>query len=266
MLIEAVRICDSIEPLVSILYDKNVDALLTCTYSKNTQQRSGRIRILDKLTLEDLFSLRLSSAAFHLEFQAHANLYVTGLGDGQIALFDAKTRSLQVDRPNPFAGHMVTDAKLSNDCQRVAFTDESSALRVYERESAKIIYDQEKTHVMYGQTVDAWCCSFLSDANLVASGGDDNTLKVWDIRESGNRPTQINKSHSGGVVRLRLAPNGQLCTGSYDGHLRFFDLRRMDETVSSVKVRAVCVKDLVILFSLTVAFGTLNLTRNTSEY
>ncbi|KAI6189588.1 Suppressor of cytokine signaling 5-like protein [Aphelenchoides bicaudatus] len=183
MLKETIQICDPIEPLVSILYDKDIDALLTCTYSKNTQERSGQIRILDKLTLNDVFSLRLSSAAFHLDYQQHADLYVTGLGDGQIALFNAKTRQLQVDQPKPFAGQMITDAQVSKDLRQVVFSDKSSALRVYERENSTVVFDQPKAHALCGQSVDAWCCSFLDTPNLVASGGDDNLLKIWDMRE-----------------------------------------------------------------------------------
>lgn len=238
MLTEVAIVCSVEEPFVSIIYDEDSDSLVTCTYSKNTCQRSGKIRILNRLTLEDVFSVQLSSAAFHLEFQPHAKLYLSGLGDGQIALFDAKSRELKIDKPKPFAGQMVTDAKLSKDSRVVAFTDKSSALRVYEREGLKVKFEKRNAHSLYGQPVDAWSCEFLDGtyaANLIASGGDDNCLKVWDVRDKNKGPAQINKSHTGGVVRVRHA-HGYLCTGSYDEHLRFFDLRRMDNPVRSVKV------------------------------
>src|SRR5688572_9781058 len=131
MLVERASVYSADEPFVSLIYDGNIDALVSCTYSKDTLTRTGQIRILDKLTLEDLFAVRLTSAAFHLEFVEEANLYVTGLGDGQIALFDAQTRQLSLDKPQPFSGQMVTDAKLDGDGRRVVFTDEAGALRIY---------------------------------------------------------------------------------------------------------------------------------------
>lgn len=116
MLNEEIEICSKEEPFVSIIYDKNVDALIACTYSKNTANRTGQLLILDKVTLAELYTVRLPSAAFHLELCS--SLYITGLGDGQIALFDATERRLSIDKP--FAGQMVTDAKLN--CSRIAFT------------------------------------------------------------------------------------------------------------------------------------------------
>jgi WD40 repeat protein len=71
------------------------------------------------------------------------------------------------------------------------------------------------------------------DDNLVASGGDDNLLKLWDIRMS--EPVLINKSHGGGIVRLRMM-NDQIWTGSYDEMLRIFDKRKLSESIECVKV------------------------------
>jgi WD40 repeat protein len=174
----------------------------------------------------------LPSAAFHLEHNEDADLYIAGLGDGQIAFFNAQTRQLTTDKP--FTSQMVTDAKLGTTNQRVAFTDEAGALRVYDRSNSAVIFDRTNAHSMCGQPVNAWSCEFLND-NLVASGGDDNLLKIWDLRDGGQRPIQLNKSHSGGVVRL-IKLNEQLCTGSYDEKLRFFDLRSLNEPSTCVEV------------------------------
>lgn len=237
MLIEKARICSVDEPLVSLIYDSKIDALVGCSYSKDTQNRTGKICIFDKQTLDELYSVCLPSAAFHLEFHKDANLYLTGLGDGQLAFFDAQTRELRVDKPQPFAGKMVTDAKLDADCQRVVFTDEAGAVKVYERENSAIIFDRPNAHSLFGQEVNAWSCEFL-DENLIASGGDDNFMRIWDLRDGDLRPVQTNKKHEGGIVRL-IKLNDKLWTGSYDEKLRFFDLRALNEPLNCIEVKSV---------------------------
>jgi WD40 repeat protein len=127
---------------------------------------------------------------------------------------------------------MITDAKLSADCSRIVFTDEAGALRLYDRATSTVLFDKPDAHSLMGQPVNAWCCEFLDD-NLVASGGDDNLLKLWDIRV--NEPVLISKGHDGGVVRLRMVDD-QIWTGSYDEMLRIFDKRELSESIECVKV------------------------------
>ncbi|KAI6186862.1 hypothetical protein M3Y98_00179400 [Aphelenchoides besseyi] len=232
MYIETKRVVCVEEPFVSVYFDHNLNSLVTCTYSKDAKNRSGQLRILNKETLSDERKLELTSAAFHLEYVN--DFYVAGLGDGRIVLFDPKTLQIQTDEPQPFAEQMITDAKVSSS-NRVAITDESGALRVYERANSTVIFDLPKAHEVYGQSVNAWSCEFLN-SNIIVSGGDDDQMKFWDLRVGGNKPTQISRSHSGGVVRIRKFGDNQLFTGSYDETFRCFDVRKFDEPLEHIKL------------------------------
>eukprot|EP00435_Cladocopium_sp_Y103_P015666 s2559_g3.t2 len=78
--------------------------------------------------------------------------------------------------------------------------------------------------------LEAWCVEVSHmDRNLVLSGGDDSLLRGWDLRTPNASPTFSNRSHEAGVISLACNPNKdvQLLTGSYDEHLRLFDLRHM---------------------------------------
>ncbi|RNF24648.1 WD domain-containing protein [Trypanosoma conorhini] len=61
--------------------------------------------------------------------------------------------------------------------------------------------------------------------SLVASGGDDQTVQVWDTRS--RRPTHTFYEHTGSVRSVDFHPDGcSLATGSADHTINLFDLRR----------------------------------------
>ena len=78
--------------------------------------------------------------------------------------------------------------------------------------------------------LETWCVEVSRmDSNLVLSGADDSLLRGWDLRTPNASPAFSNRSHEAGVISLACNPNKdvQLLTGSYDEHVRLFDLRHM---------------------------------------
>ncbi|PWN89581.1 WD40 repeat-like protein [Acaromyces ingoldii] len=89
----------------------------------------------------------------------------------------------------------------------------------------------------YEAWIAAWDC--WSDGNICWSGGDDLTLKGWDVREASRQPTfQVRKAFEGGVTTLQSHHLRQhlWAVGSYDGHLRLFDARKPLRPLSSTNV------------------------------
>jgi WD40 repeat protein len=61
------------------------------------------------------------------------------------------------------------------------------------------------------------------DGNLMASGGDDRTIRLWEYPEC--RPLARWEAHDNGVTVLHFLPGGRtLVSGSADGTLRLWDL------------------------------------------
>ncbi|KAK9810919.1 hypothetical protein WJX73_008426 [Symbiochloris irregularis] len=85
-----------------------------------------------------------------------------------------------------------------------------------------------------------WSCSFDHwQADLLLSGADDCALKGWDIRSPSHGPTFVNrKTHKAGVCTIQSSPHRQhlLATGSYDEHVRLWDLRSMQQPVMTAEV------------------------------
>ncbi|MFO7871201.1 MAG: WD40 repeat domain-containing protein [Kiritimatiellia bacterium] len=64
--------------------------------------------------------------------------------------------------------------------------------------------------------------SFSSDGKLVASGGDDNAARIWDIN---GKLIKSLEGHGEGVTSVRFSPDGKrLVTGSRDNTLRLWNV------------------------------------------
>ena len=84
--------------------------------------------------------------------------------------------------------------------------------------------------------------AFAADGNTLASGSEDKTIRLWDVR-SGKELRRL-EGHTGSVTSVAFAPDGRtLVTGSEDNTIRLWDvatgkeLRRLEghtDSVSSV--------------------------------
>ena len=78
---------------------------------------------------------------------------------------------------------------------------------------------------------------------LLHSGGDDCAYRLWDSRQGFEVPVwQNSKAHGAGVCCVASSPHQEhlACTGSYDDHLRLWDLRIPLRPLLQAEVRAAC--------------------------
>lgn len=90
-----------------------------------------------------------------------------------------------------------------------------------------------------GHEYEAWIAAFnYWEPSLVFSGGDDCTMKGWDIRTRLDTPTFVNRSHDAGVTSIHSNPfiENILVSGSYDEFLRIWDLRKMKSPLYTCKM------------------------------
>lgn len=86
---------------------------------------------------------------------------------------------------------------------------------------------------------EAWTCAFDAwQPRTLLTGGDDCALKLWDTREPLLRPVSSNAQFGGGVTAIRshTEREHEYAVGSYDGHVRLFDGRKMGTSVAKEAV------------------------------
>jgi WD40 repeat protein/serine/threonine protein kinase len=94
----------------------------------------------------------------------------------------------------------------------------ASTIRLWEVESG------EALTTLKGHSLEVWCTAFLDGGRMLASGGEDWTVKFWDLAEA-LRERDVIAAHSRMVESLAFTSDGRtLFSGGSDGRIRRWDV------------------------------------------
>ncbi|KAG4303892.1 hypothetical protein PORY_002709 [Pneumocystis oryctolagi] len=141
----------------------------------------------------------------------------------------------ELSRSSPILNHIWTDKifdsntlilsiSVSNTNNYSVISTSTGELCVFDLNLLKTM-QKWKAH-----DLECWTTCYNIDSSIIFSGSDDCTFKIWDIRKSIIPSFTNTKNHMGGIISF-LPFDKKLITGSFDDHIRLFDLRNPNKDV-----------------------------------
>lgn len=235
-------------------------AFVVGSYELNeaTGDRKGRIAMMSQRA-EVLCELPLDAGVLDVKVVGGSAMRRDGVvtlaaaeSSGQISLYryqyqspnqalNEKTNSINlltqaVPSDGPFGLALSVDV---SECAVVA-SYQDAAIATFAVTEAGLSHTGSLTHAhsMGGADQPVWTVAFNRHASgdqCFLSGGDDCSMRLWDLRAS-TQPVHVGRRYDAGVTSAQWHPTEEhvLATGSYDEHVRIWDDRSLSAPIHKI--------------------------------
>ncbi|WP_346294132.1 NB-ARC domain-containing protein [Sphaerothrix gracilis] len=195
----------------------------------------GNFRNADLAT--SVFAETLSSVV-SVSFNPDGSLLATGDVDGKICLWRVSDNQQVL----AWKGHTgwIWSVSFSPDGKTLASCSHDSLIRLWDVQNinfepshpANLTKASDSNHfpeaclkTLRGHSSRIWTIAFSPNGQLLASGSDDQTIRLWNAQD-GTCLTVL-QGHTGGITSVRFSPNGlMLASASEDSSIRLWDVDR----------------------------------------
>ncbi|XP_047327877.1 diphthine methyltransferase homolog [Impatiens glandulifera] len=212
----------------------------------NVDACAGLLELSHRVETAGIFDIKwapvgqVSDEYLPLLAQADANGYLRvhkleSSSYGSSATSEASLRELADEQVSSTSMCLCLDWNPSSNSISVGLSDGSLSIVSF-TESMLEIQEMWKAH-----DFEVWAASFdIHQPQLVYTGSDDCKFSCWDLRAGPSQPAfQNSKIHKMGVcciTKNNPSDPNTLLTGSYDEHLRIWDVRSISKPVNETSV------------------------------
>jgi WD40 repeat protein len=159
-----------------------------------------------------------------VRFSPDGQLLASTSADSSLILWAVADHQAQQILLSPTADVPLNSVVFSKDGAYVLATDEQGQLLIWDVASGTLVRNPLNLHLVAAQGL-----ALSPDGQLLASGGSEGDIVLWDMREFetlGPQRWLILQDQLGAIPRLAFSPNGQrLVSGSGDGTLIVWDVQ-----------------------------------------
>ncbi|KAJ6566194.1 WD40-repeat-containing domain protein [Mycena capillaripes] len=156
---------------------------------------------------------KLLSAAF----SSDGNQIIAACNDGQVRIWDVKSREASFDQ---FRGHTQLAKTIATSGKNAVSRALQSPWEARSVKPVKIV----KPVVFEGHIEDVTCIAVSPDGKCIVSGSDDTTVRIWSV-ENESMVGQPLRGHTKYVSAVTFSPDGKrIISASGDHTLRIWDV------------------------------------------
>jgi WD40 repeat protein/tRNA A-37 threonylcarbamoyl transferase component Bud32 len=186
------------------------------------------IRLWDAESGIELAKLKAAAAVSSVAFSPDGKRIAAGYWDQTVKLWDVESGAELATLRGPGRMSFKVGVAFSPDGKRIASGGEDNTIKLWDAERgtelATLKAQIEKGHatIINGVAISVvWSIAFSPDGKRIASGGDDRTIKLWDVESGAKRATL---KGAGVAYGIAFSPDGKrLASASGDGTIKLWD-------------------------------------------
>ncbi|WKX98194.1 hypothetical protein Q1695_013682 [Nippostrongylus brasiliensis] len=206
-----------------------LSSVVASTYQlEDSGERKGSIYILSH-NLEIGQCIRTPAGVFRFDF-LEPSIIIAAVADG--SLFTTSINETECSDTISVCEDVLLDVATVPESNVVSCTDKSGRVHLVDVVPGKVVTSWDAHVLPYTNSgCEVWTCAMRE--NLLCTGGEDGILKIWDLRS--HSFVQQCRRFDAGVTFTSWIQSHSILTGSYDQHIRLFDVRNTKEPLIYVK-------------------------------